>query len=130
MPFPYVDADTIDREVSQTPVELGFAEEDWQTLLTDKAEQETARVEGWTDVNYRAEDADVPFVIRAAVIRLVRSIVHQIHEDGLQQESAEDRSEIYRPPRAIRSEVRDELAEVGYGDEDMAQLEVPSVRSR
>lgn len=128
MPFPYVTASTLDTEISYTRQGFGLTQNEWTDLLERKCKQETERVESWIDQSWRPDDADVPFVIRAAVIRLARSTIHQIEEDGLEQESAEDRSEIYRPPQAIREEVRTELGEAGYDTGNIASLRVPSVR--
>lgn len=117
MPFPYVTPSELEREITYTANSTELSEVEWNELLTDKLKQESERVDGYTETTFRNE-SKVPLVIKAAVIRLTRSVLAQIEEDGLTSESVTDRSENYRPPSEIRSEVRLELADAGYSDGD------------
>lgn len=128
MPFPYVTETEMSRELPYSHKNTGLTESEWMDLVADKLKQESARVESWIDESYRGEYDTVPFVVRAAVIRLTRSVITQIESDGLSSESVDDHSESYRPPAEVREEVRNELGEAGYGDENVASLGVPSVR--
>ena len=123
MPFPYVSADEFARELPYSHEDSGMTESEWSTLLTDKLEQESARVEAWVDESFRDENATVPFAVRGAVIRLTRSVIGQIEEDGLSSEKVGDHSESYRPPGELREEIRTELGEVGYGDENAVVID-------
>lgn len=118
MPFPYVSPDELERELALSQDDTGLTETEWSELLTDKLEQESERVEAYAGEQWRdAAEADVPRVIEGATIRLTRSVLHQIEEDGLSSENVGDHSESYRAPAAIRAEVRAELADAGYGGE-------------
>lgn len=115
MPFPYVTPEQFERELDGKPSNYGIEPSEWTQFLTDKLEQESERVEKWTGQKWRsAPQSDVPRLIQAAVIRLTRSILNQIEEDGLTSESVGDHSEKYRPLSEIRNEVQQSLAEAGY----------------
>lgn len=115
MPFPYATPSELEREITYSANSVELSENEWHELLTDKLKQESERVDGYTGTDFRTE-AEAPWIIKAAVIRLTRSVLSQIEEDGLTSESVSDRSENYRPPGEIRSEVRQELADAGYSD--------------
>lgn len=123
MPFPYVTADELQRELPYSHETSGLTESEWMALLTDKLKQESERVDQWTNESYRGDSATVPFIVRAAVIRLTRSVITQIESDGLSSEKVDDHSESYRPPSEIREEVRKELGEAGYTDDAVFQLD-------
>lgn len=127
MAFPYVTYDELDRELAYSAADFNLSESEWQSLLADKLEQESERVERYLGTDEYREYDDPPMLIEAAVIRLTRSIIHQIEEDGLSSESIGDHSESYRPLGDIRAEVRDELAAVDVGGEDPRDLWVVSV---
>lgn len=115
MPFPYATPSELEREITYSANSVELSENEWHELLTDKLKQESERVDGYTGTDFRTE-TEAPWIIKAAVIRLTRSVLAQIEEDGLTAESVSDRSENYRPPSEIRSEVRLELADAGYSD--------------
>lgn len=126
MPFPYVTPDALARELPFGPGDFpALGENEWPDLLDDKLEQESERIESWTGESWRPDDADVPFVIQAATIRLTRNALDQIETDGY--ESDED-GWSYRSPEQVREEVRVELGEAGYDTGNVASLSVPSVR--
>ena len=113
MPFPYVSSEKFEIELVYSAEDFGLSDGEWSSLLGDKLEQESERVEEYTGEKWRTDDS-VPWLVRAAVIRLTRSVINQIEEDGLDSEKVGDHSEKYRPPSEIRAEVREELAEGGY----------------
>lgn len=113
MPFPYVSQSVFERELSFTYEKTELTQGEWDSLLTDKLKQESERVESYTSQKWRNK-SEVPRVVKAAVIRLTRSIINQIEEGGLSSESVGDHDESYRPLGAIRAEVRAELADAGY----------------
>lgn len=123
MPFPYVEASKIERELPYGHQGSGMGETEWTEFIQDKAKQESARVEEWVNDSYRGDNDSVPFVVQAAVIRLVRSVVTQVDSDGLNSEDVGDHSEDYRPPADVRDEVRNELGEAGYGDENVVKID-------
>lgn len=115
MPFPYITAEKFERELPYSHENTDLSETEWDQLIEDKLKQESERVEGYSGQKWReAPEGDVPRLIEGAVIRLTRSVINQIEEDGLSSEKIDDHTEQYRPPSAIRAEVRAELADAGY----------------
>jgi hypothetical protein len=126
VPFPYVDADTFASELPYTASDFpGLASEsEWQGLLERALKTESERVASYANqVDTAAEwdpaDATVPFVARMAVIRLARDRIAGIKEDGLASESlGSGASYDYRPPEALRKEVKEALDEADYRTAD------------
>lgn len=116
MPFPYATPEQFERECPYGPEDFGLSESEWQDLVYEKLEQETERVETWIDDDYRERDAaEVPLLVRGAVIRLTREVIAQIEEDGLSSESLASGAQYsYRPPEEIRADTRDQLVKAGY----------------
>ena len=116
MAFPYATLAEFNRECPYGPEDFGLSDEEWYALVTEKLEQESERVEAWITDEYRdREVGDVPRLIRAAVIRLTRTVIAQIGEDGLSSEALASGAQYsYRPPKEIRDDVREELVDAGY----------------
>lgn len=123
MPFPYVEPDRLELELTYEAHDFGIeSDSEWNALLSDALEAASERIDGWTDDGVEWHDADdtVPFVVREAVIRLARLRIASIKEDGLSSETtAAQASMSYRPSQEIRDEVKTALDEAGYrtGDE-------------
>ena len=127
MPFPYVTPDAFERELAYSAGDFNLSASEWSALLSDKLEQESERVEGYLGTDEYRDATETPPLIEGATIRLTRSVINQIEEDGLSSESVGDHSESYRPPSEIRAEVRDELAEADVSGEAPGELWVVSV---
>lgn len=128
-PFEYLSQETLERRldsVAALKADRGMTDSEWQTLVEDVISEETAWVhsvvtdEGVLPSQYATPDEFLSRYpqVRRAMVRLCRASVHEIESDGLEQESAEDRSEIYRPPSAVRDEVRNELEALDPPGED------------
>lgn len=131
MPFPYVTAECLERELTLTPERLDISDTDWQSLLDDVLESESERVEteDYANVQYRDLDSTdgVPGILREAVIRLSRARLYAIETDGLESENTGDSASYnYRSPSAIRQEVMADLqaADLSRGDEDSGHDDV------
>lgn len=125
MPFPYVEAEAFERELTLTPERIGVSDTEWQELLNDVLESESERVEtdDYAGVQYRdlPTTEGVPGIIREAVIRLARARLYAIETDGLESENTGDSASYnYRSPSAIRQEVMADLqaADLSRGDSD------------
>src|SRR5699024_10000737 len=88
---------------------------EWSTFIEDIIEEESGYI-GQLLVNQGVDFAEYPSrtdlvedypIVRTAMVRLCRQSVHLNEEDGLESESAADRSESYRQPSQIREEVAD-----------------------
>lgn len=127
MVFPFVDLTDFKDEFRYTAVDLDVDPSRFDALLERALKTASERVEDmatlvpkdeWRDA---ATTDDVPFVARESVIRLARARLERIMEDGLEQESlASGVSYSYRPPKALRDDVRDTLdeADLRAGDDD------------
>lgn len=125
MPFPYADVETLERELSLTPEQIGVSDTEWQALLTDFVEAASERVEqdNYAGVRYRDVDTvdEIPAIIRESVIRLSRARAYAINTDGLESENVGDGASYnYQGVASIRSEVKAELqaADLARGDDD------------
>lgn len=125
MPFPYADVETLERELSLTPEQIGVSDTEWQALLTDFVEAASERVEqdNYAGVRYRDVDTvdEIPAIIRESVIRLSRARAYAINTDGLESENVGDGASYnYQGVASIRSEVKAELqaADLSRGDDD------------
>jgi hypothetical protein len=100
-------------------------DEEWDTLLTEILEEESGYVtrllsgQGVDLSVFSSSDELVGTypLVRTAMVRLCRQALHNIEEDGLESESASDRSESYRPPAAIRAEVADLIGTIEPPDD-------------
>lgn len=119
-PFPFLDQSTLERRLDTGQLDYGLSDGAWSSTIEDIIDEETGWVygvvtgEGVAPDGYADRTAflgDYPEV-RRAMVRLCRASVHEIEEDSLESESAEDRSESYRSPQAIREEVRAELEDL------------------
>lgn len=90
----------ISRDATHLRLIPGAAIDEWP------AEDAAALAAPGAEVEWTYGYETLPGPVRSAVVRIARHYVAQIHEDGLEQESAEDRSEIYRPPEAIKAECK------------------------
>jgi hypothetical protein len=119
MPFPYVEPERLEHELQYTQNDFPGIEDgsDWATLLSDSLKTASERVDGWLDSGTDWRDADsVPFVIQLAVIRLARARIAHIREDGIESEGLVSGANYdYRPPGELREEIRRQLADAGYG---------------
>ena len=94
--------------------------DDWAGLLERLLDEESERIEG-SDYADRTFDEDVPGPVKDGVIRLVRSRLDRIKTDGLETESLSDGSSYgYRPPEAVRADVRSAVAKYREDGEDEA----------
>lgn len=125
MPFPYVDVETLERELTLTPEKIGVSDTEWQGLLSDFVEAASERVEqdNYAGVRYRDVDTvdEIPAIIRESVIRLSRARAYAINTDGLESENVGDGASYnYQGVSAIREEVKAELqaADLSRGDGD------------
>jgi hypothetical protein len=117
--------------------DYALSDSEWDTLLGDVIEEESGYVaqlvsgQGVDLSTYQTRSdlvSDYP-IIRTAMVRLCRQALHNIEEDGLESESAADRSESYRPPAAIREEVANLIGTIeppddGSDDDDDGQTRV------
>ncbi|AUV81259.1 hypothetical protein C2R22_05940 [Salinigranum rubrum] len=124
MPFPFVERDALERELQYSATDFPgtTSESEWNGLLEHALKAASERVEGYVDdQDWRDEDATVPYVVRGVVIRLARQRIAGIREDGISSEDLVSGAGYdYRPPQAVRDEVKDTLEEAGYrtGDEE------------
>lgn len=125
MPFPYVDVETLERELPMTPEKIGVSDTEWQELLADFVDAESERVEqdNYGGVRYRDVDTvdEIPAIVRESVIRLARARAYAINMDGLESENVGDGSSYnYQGLASIRAEVKAELqaADLSRGDGD------------
>lgn len=119
MPFPYVDTDAFERELQYTQADFpGVADEsEWNALLDEALKTESERVEAYTSGQSWRNSDSVPYIIRAAVIRLARQRIAAIREDGISSEDLVSGAGYdYRPPQEIRNEVIEMLDEADYRD--------------
>lgn len=121
MPFPFVEADRLAHELEYTQADFPAIESEsgWNSLLSDAVKTESERVEGYADDDaadgWRDADASVPYVVRSAVIRLARQRIAGIKEDGIAKEDLVSGAGYdYRPPKALRDEVKEALEEAGH----------------
>jgi hypothetical protein len=119
MPFPYASRDQLERELQYVQADFpGVQDEsDWNGLLDDALETESERVEGdaYAGADWRDATATVPLVVELAVIRLARQRIAAIREDGISSEDLVSGAGYdYRPPSAIRAEIRQALSDAGY----------------
>ncbi|SFR42136.1 hypothetical protein SAMN04487947_1228 [Halogeometricum rufum] len=131
VPFPYVDRDRFATELQFTAVDFALDESDWNQLLDDALKAESERVEAYCaeDVGWRAASADVPFIVQTAVIRLARQRVAGIKEDGINSEDLVSGAGYdYRPPQALRDEVKQALGEAGYRTQSQLGVSFPEVK--
>lgn len=116
VPYPLITVDELERRLDDPEFiqsDSGLSESEWQTLLDDIIQEESGYVgrllteQGIDFAEYptQTELIDEHPVVRNAMVRLCRQGIHAIEEDGLESESAADRSESYRPQAAIREEV-------------------------
>lgn len=120
-PYPLLTPATLERRVEnvdERKLSLGLTDTDWTALLDEVIEEESAfvarllREQGVDFADFvMREDliAEYP-VVRRAMIRLCRSSLHEIAEDGLEKESVGDHSETYAAPGTVRDSVREELS--------------------
>lgn len=125
MPFPYVDADKLERELQLTPERIGVSDTEWQELLSDALEGATERVETdeYAGVQFRDSETtdDVPGIIREGIIRLARARLYAIETDGLESENTGDSASYnYRSLADVRAEVKSDLqaADISRGDDE------------
>lgn len=123
MPFPYVDADELEREMQLTSDRLGVDDTEWQDLVNNALEGASERVESddYAGVRYRdvAETSDVPAILREGVIRLARARLYAIETDGLESENTGDSASYnYRSLSDVRSEVRSDLQNADLSRDD------------
>lgn len=115
-PFAYLTQSTLENRldsVSSIQSDVGIAGGDWDQLVSDIIAENSAWVhriivqQGVTPNSYASTDEFLAAwpEVRTAMVRLCRLSIHEIEQDSLESESAEDRSESYRPPKAIRDEV-------------------------
>lgn len=126
-PFEYLTQDTLERRldsVAATRADVGSTTQDWNSLIGDIIAENSAFVHriivgnGVTPGDYAntGEFLKAWPEVRQAMVRLCRSSIQQIEQSGLESESAEDRSESYRPPEAVRQDVIDFLDSVEPSD--------------
>lgn len=115
-PYPLLTQDALERRLddpSAIKADYAATDTDWQTLIEEIIEEESGyvgqllREQGVNFADYptRTDLLTEYSIVRTAMVRLCRQAIHTIEEDGLESESAADRSESYRPPSAIREEV-------------------------
>lgn len=107
--------------VNGTPLDA----EDYRATETHLTLTPSADIDEWPTEAFSVEVAysygfeECPEPVREAVIRLARSSLSQIDEDGLSSESVGDHSESYRPPASVKREcvsvVRNHEAPSYYG---------------
>lgn len=122
-PFEYLTQPTLENRldsVSSIQSDVGIAGGDWDQLVADIIAENSAWVhriivqQGVAPNTYAGMDEFLAAwpEVRTAMVRLCRSEIHLLEQQGLESESAEDRSESYRPPEAIRANVRSLLESV------------------
>lgn len=121
VPYPLVTQDQLERRlenVDEYRLTLGLAGAQYDALLADVIEEESAFVarelrnqgvdfSAFTDRGALLEEFPV---VRRAMVRLCRSSLAEIQEDGLEKEKVGDHSESYAAPGAVRADVQSELA--------------------
>lgn len=122
-PYPFLSEDTLKlrlENVDEYRLELGLTATEVSQLFTDIIEEETAFVarildgQGVVLSDYPTRDdllAEYP-VVRRAMVRLCRSSLAEIQEQGLEKEKIGDHSESYTAPGTIRALVEEELAKI------------------
>jgi hypothetical protein len=128
-PYPYLNADELERRldsVQAIKTDVGLGGSDWDQLVEDIISENSAWVhriivqQGVTPDGYAGTDEFLRAwpEVRQAMVRLCRYSIQAIEQSGLESESAEDRSESYRPPEAVRQDVRAYLEGVEPEDSD------------
>lgn len=121
MPMPFVDETTFEQELQYTAADFDLDSSEFQALLTralgTASEQVASFATEIADGTWQnaASVDDIPRVAREGVIRLARARVARIREDGISKEDLVSGAGYdYRPPQAIRNEVKQQLDEAGY----------------
>lgn len=106
--------------------DYALSNSEWSALLEDIIQEESGYVRGLLSAQgvdlstFATADELVGTypLVRTAMVRLCRQAIHNIEEDGLESESAADRSESYRPPSAIREEVADLIGSIDVPEDE------------
>lgn len=128
-PFEYLTQPTLENRLDSVDAmraDIGRTAGSWDQLVSDVIAEASAWVhriivgQGVKPATYADTDEFLGAwpEVRQAMVRLCRAEIHLIEQQGLESESAEDRSESYRPPSAIRGEVRALLESVEPPDSD------------
>lgn len=126
-PFPYLAQSTLESRldsVASTRADVGLTSADWDQLVKDIIAENSAFVHriitsnGVTPTDYATTDEFLTAwpEVRQAMVRLCRHAIQMVEQSGLESESAEDRSESYRAPEAVRQDVRSYLETVEPAD--------------
>jgi hypothetical protein len=116
-PFEYLTQQTLENRLDSVDAmraDIGRTAGGWDQLVSDVIAENSAWVhriivaQGVKPSTYAGTDEFLRAwpEIRQAMVRLCRAEIHLIEQQGLESESAEDRSESYRPPGKIRANVR------------------------
>lgn len=115
-PYPYITQEELELRldgVDFVKSDIGLDGSDWSSLIDDIIAEHSAWVHRVivengvkpSDYNGTKELLQTWPEVRTAMVRLCRSSLHLIEQQGLESESASDRSESYRPPEKIRENV-------------------------
>lgn len=129
MDFGFIEPAALERRLDDPATlksDYAVSDEEWDTLLEEIIEEESGYVAGLLNAQgvqlsaytTRSELVGHYPIIRTAMVRLCRQALHNIEEDGLESESAADRSESYRPPAAIRAEVADLIGTIDVPEDE------------
>lgn len=109
----YASTHEVERELPGGPGAFGINESDWDAALADYIADASETVDDLAGQTF--DDADPPGVVTESVIRLVRSRLARIREDGLSSEQTAAGSQFsYTDPGRTRRDVKQQLREAGH----------------
>ena len=133
MQRPYITQDYLERRLPMDADSVGMVQSDWDTLLGDVLEEESARVETYAGTDfpdmYYVDESDIPPTVKSGIVTLCQSALANIRDQGLSSKNLGDgTSYSYRPTEQIRAEVRAEIDALNL-DDGTDEAENPNVRS-